>query len=91
MRKNEDIILRKIHGSCFLIDITDNYKGDKCPIFEINETGEFIWNCIVGNKEVDELAKSLKEAIIDEVDYELIFNDVKDFTDELIVKGFLEV
>ena len=44
--KNGDIILRTIHGSIFLIDISDNYSGDKCALYEINETGKFLWDNI---------------------------------------------
>ena len=48
MKKKKNIILRKIHGATFLINICDNYCGDQCAIYEINETGEFIWNHLDG-------------------------------------------
>ena len=34
--KKEGIVARTIHGSFFLIDIADNYSGDKCSLYEIN-------------------------------------------------------
>lgn len=40
---NEKVVAREIHGSYFLIDITDNYSGDRCALYEINETGMFLW------------------------------------------------
>lgn len=46
IKKNPNIVARKIHGSSFLIDISDNYSGDKCALYEINETGMFIWSNI---------------------------------------------
>ena len=55
MRKNENIVARKIHGSFFLIDISDNYSGDQCAIYEINETGMFIWEQINGARDIEEL------------------------------------
>lgn len=91
IKKNENIVMRKIHGSCFLIDISDKYLGDKCSMFEINETGEFIWNSIFDGAEIDEVAKSLQDAIVDDVDYEMILSDVTEYVQDLCKKSFLEV
>lgn len=91
LKKNENIVMRKIHDSCFLIDISDKYQGDKCSMFEINETGEFIWNSISDGKEISDVAYELKAAIVDEVDYELILADVTEFIHDLCGKGFMEV
>lgn len=91
IKRNENIVMRKIHGSCFLIDISDKYSGDKCSIFEINETGEFIWNSLCDGAEIDDVAKSLKAAIVDDVDYEIILSDVTEYVQDLCEKNFLEV
>lgn len=91
IKKNENIVARKIHSSSFLIDISDNYSGDKCSIYEINETGIFIWNNIDGTRNIDELAMLLKNAIIDEVDYQVLYSDVKEFVGTLIDRCFVEV
>lgn len=91
LKKNENIVMRKIHGSCFLIDISDKYKGDKCSMFEINETGEFIWNSISDGKEIIDVANVLKAAIVDDVDYEIVLSDVTEYVQDLCGKGFLEV
>lgn len=90
-KKNDNIVARKIHDSFFLIDISDNYSNNKCALFEINETGMFIWNNINGSRTVEELVTLLKDAIIDNVDYQILFNDVVDFTDTLTTKQFVEV
>lgn len=88
--KNNDIVLRTIHGSVFLIDISDNYAGDKCSIYEINETGKFLWNSIDENKTIDALVKSLQNAIIDEVPIDILFYDVTEFIDDLKSKQFVK-
>ena len=88
--KNNNIVLRTIHGSIFLIDISDNYAGDKCSIYEINETGEFLWNSIDENKTIDALVKSLQNAIIDEVPLDILFNDVTEFINDLKSKQFVK-
>ena len=91
MRKNENIVTRKIHGSFFLIDISDNYSGDQCAIYEINETGMFIWEQINGARDIEELVALLKSAVIDDVDPQLLRDDVTEFIDTLIMKRFVEV
>lgn len=89
LRKNDNIILRRIHGSVFLINITDNYSGDKCVLYEINETGEFIWNHIDGHRSVDELVEMLQETIVDEVPYEILKDDVQEYVSDLKSRGFV--
>ena len=89
--KKEGIVARTIHGSFLLIDITDNYSGDKCSLYEINQTGMFIWNHIDGSRSVRELAELLRDAIVDDVDIELIYQDVTEFVSDLQKKQFLEM
>lgn len=89
--KKDNIIFRKIHGSYFLIDITDNYANDKCSLFEVNEIGSFLWNEMSSNFTVEEITHKLQNAIIDEIDYETLFQDVNEFTFSLLCKGFIEV
>ena len=87
--RNENVIMRTIHGSIFLIDITDNYSGDNCSLYEINETGRFLWNSINGNVTMDDLVTSLQGVITDEVPYEIIYEDVSEFINSLEGKGFI--
>lgn len=90
IKKNENIVARKVHGSSFLIDISDNYSGDKCTIYEINETGMFIWDNINGTRSIEELVMLLKTVIIDDIDYQILHEDVKEFIDTLIIRQFVE-
>lgn len=89
LKRNCDVILRKIHGSIFLIDISDNYSGDKCSLYEINETGRFLWDNIDNSGTVDGLAKMLQDVIIDDVSYELLLKDVVEFINDLKEKKFI--
>lgn len=91
LKKNENIVSRKIHDSYFLIDITDNYSHDKCALYEINETGMFIWDKIDGAHTVSDIAVALQAAIIDEVDIQILIDDVSEFIETLEAKEFVEV
>lgn len=73
----------------FLIDITDNYSGDRCALYEVNETGMFLWENLSAKKTADELTTLLKEAIVDDVSYQIIFSDVMEFIHTLTDKNFI--
>ena len=73
-----------------MIDISDNYSGDTCSLYEINQTGMFIWNSIDGTRSIKELAELLQAAIIDDVDFEVLHEDVSEFVSTLIGMRFLE-
>lgn len=88
-RRSDDVVMRKIHDSFFLIDITDNYSGDKCALYEINETGAFIWEHINSQRDVDELAKLLQTEIVDEIDYKILYDDIMEFINVLKRMSFL--
>jgi len=90
INKRENVVARKIHDTFFLIDITDNYSDDKCVLYEINESGMFIWNSIDRKKTIDEIAALLKVAIIDDIDYQIIYDDVVDFVNALKAKQFVK-
>lgn len=87
--RNSNIVARRIHGSFFLIDICDNYSGDRCSLYEINETGMFIWEQIDGKKSIKEIACALKDAIIDEIVFQIIEKDVSEYINSLTKLNFL--
>lgn len=91
IKRKDNIVARKIHGSIFLINIFDNYKGNKCAIYEINETGMFIWENIDKEKNISELAILLRDEVDCAVEYQLIYDDVKEFIDTLVDRNFVEV
>lgn len=86
--RNKNIVLRNIHDTYFLIDITDNYQDDKCVIYEINEIGKFIWENIDG-KNVDDVAKKLHSIIIEKIEYQVIYIDVLEYVNILLEKKFI--
>lgn len=89
--KKHSIVARKISSAFFLIDITDSYANDKCALYEINETGKFIWDHINGERSIREIAVVLHSAIIDDIDFQLIYEDVLEFTKSLLSNDFVEV
>ncbi len=91
IQKQVNIISRKIHDTFFLIDITDNYAQDKCALYEINETGNFIWDHINGQNSINDIATALQHAIVDEIDLQILVDDVRDFVEMLLAKEFVEV
>lgn len=91
IRKSENIVSRKVCESFFLIDIADNYSQDKCALYEINETGNFIWDHIDGERCVLDIASELQKAIVDDIDLQILVDDVREFIDALFHKKFIEV
>ena len=89
MRKNPSIVPRQIHGAFFLIDISDNFANNCCALYELNETGMFLWNHITESSNKACLARELQAAIIDTVDYKIIYDDVSSYVDTLIANGFV--
>lgn len=88
-QKCEDIVLRPIHGSYFLINIADNYSGDQCNLFEINETGAFLWKHIDTSCTKETLVRELQNVLIDDVPQEVLLNDISEFLGDLAERGFV--
>lgn len=89
--RNGSIVGRKIHESFFLIDISDNYYSNKCALYEINETGKFIWDRINGELTIGEITTALQSAIVDDVDLQVLINDVTELIESLIGNNFVEI
>lgn len=91
VKRKDNVILRKIHGSYFLMDITDKYTNDRCVLFEINSIGAFLWDNISDIISINKLIEKLQSAIIDEIDYNVLYQDVTEFIISLSDKKFVEV
>ena len=89
--RSSDIVERKIHSTYFLVDITDNYSDDQCALYEINDIGSFIWNCIDGHRSIWDIAVELQNVITDEVDLQILIDDIYEFMEALLLKSFVEV
>lgn len=90
LRRNENIVARQVHGAYLLVDITDHYHEDTCALYEINETGMFLWEHMDGDRTADQLAALLCHAVTDAADPTLIRRDVAQFVQLLTAKGFVE-
>lgn len=88
--QNENIVSRKIHDAIFLIDITDNYNNSECTLMEIDEMGLYIWSMLDSVTSIDEVAKKIKAALVDDVEYEQIYDDVKEFILVLVEQGYVK-
>jgi len=91
IKKNADIVCRNIHGSIFLINITENYNNDLCTIYEINDIGEFIWHQLETQRSISDVVDTLIENINNYVEYRDIYEDAKEFIDTLVSLNFVEI
>lgn len=89
IKRNENIVARKIHGVFFLIDTKQSYMNDKCSLYEINELGFFVWNALLETENVYEIANMIKKEVEDDINIELIVNDVSGFLDMLRREGYV--
>ena len=69
--KNPCIVPRTIHGTFFLVNIGDNYAGDRCALHEVNQTGIFLWNQIDGRRTSADIAVLLNNAIVAIIDFDI--------------------
>ena len=89
-KKNKNIVLRNIHNTFFLIDITDNYSGDKCILNETNEVGAFIWNELSEKTSIEDIVDKLKSLLNEEVSRDAIYSDIQEYIHYLKHSGFVE-
>lgn len=74
---NSNILLRNIHDSYFLINITQNYLDDKCYLFELNDAGCYIWNQLKMNISIEKIAEFFYSDVQNEVSMDSIICDIK--------------
>lgn len=89
-KQNANIVARKIFDSYFLIDITDNYIGDMCSLYAINEIGYFIWELLSELYDLDDIVNRVMVAIVDDVGFNEIRSDIAEYIDTLCSAGFVE-
>lgn len=88
--KNQNIVVRKVHDTFFLIDISQNYLNDKCSLYEINETGNFIWQQLENVEDIQKIVNCLMNNLVEDVDYLEVYADVEEYISILKKEGFLE-
>ncbi len=87
--KNENIVCRGIHDKCYLIDITQNYLDNRCLLYELNETGRFIWEQLDHADHAEAVVQELLRVIVSDVDENVIRDDVGEYLDLLEKEGFI--
>lgn len=85
----DNIVLRKIANKFYLINIKDNYTGDICKLYEINEIGNFIWNLLDNPITLVNIVDKLFKVIVPSTDYSIVYNDVDHFINVLIDLKFI--
>lgn len=88
--RSSDVVLRKIHNSYFLIDLTDNYLDFECCLCEINEVGKFIWDTLSREMTIEEITDSLITVLKDDIEYLEVFNDIADYVAMLVGQAFVK-
>lgn len=87
MRRNPNIILRKVEPAHFLVDITKSYNSTEESLLEIDEMGVAIWNCIESNMSRADIISSFLALLVDEKDDDfvsMVSKDVNEFIDFLV-------
>ena len=85
-RKKEEIVTRKIAGETILVPIRGSL-ADMQKIFSLNPVGEFIWQEINGQKNLQQISESIQSVF--DVSQEEADTDVQDFITELLREGLI--
>ncbi len=85
-RKREEVVTRKIAGEVILVPIRGKL-ADMQRIFSLNPVGEFIWEHLNGERNLDEIREALLSAF--DVGREQAEADVHDFISQLLKEGLV--
>lgn len=88
--QSEDIVMRKIGDSYFLIDIHQNYSTDNM-FLHINDIGGFIWEILGSAITVEGISEILLAKLSDRetCDRDEIIRDISSFIDLLTKSGYV--
>lgn len=75
-RKKREVVIRKIGGEYILVPVIDDIIEMNC-IYNLNETGAFIWDMIDGNRNVSEIKNEMLNEF--EAESDDIRKDLEDF------------
>ena len=92
LKKNSEIVLRKVGDFYFLIDPRKSYNSDTEDIFQTNEIGAAIWNILSVAHEIDGIHKVLIGMLNEDVDdgmSEEIREDISEFVEQLKLCSFV--
>lgn len=92
IKKNKEIVLRKVGQFYFLIDPRVSYNSDDEDIFQTDEIGAAMWNCIDEETDFTTVYESFIKLLNDELTPELrrqIDSDLRDYLNQLKVNLFI--
>ncbi|TAN40258.1 MAG: PqqD family protein [Nitrospirae bacterium] len=87
LRKNEKVVFRKLGGEYVLVPLSSSV-ADVEAIFNLNETGAFVWERIDGRRRLGEILEEMKAEYEDDGRLEA---DAIAFVAEMLEAKLLEV
>ena len=88
MKIKKGFVLKEIAGSFVVVPVGDDLV-DFSLMITTNETGAFIWNCMLEETDIHTICEKLKTEYVGVTDEELI-QDINSFADLLADHGILE-
>ena len=79
-RRAENIVKREIAGSTLLVPVVGELAQMRC-IFDLNATGELIWDLLDGSTSSDDINSRIAETF--SISHESLGQDTADFLEEL--------
>lgn len=74
------IVTRKTGNEYILVPVTNNI-ADMDSVYTLNDSGAFIWECIDGKRDIEEIIGKLTDEY--DIDRETAINDVIGFMDRM--------
>ena len=81
------VVLRRIGEDRLLVPVSGGAARENC-VFPLNETGEFIWDCLMQGRTLDETAAAVAAAFA--VASEEARTDCRGFAEKLVSQGLIE-
>ncbi len=87
MKIKSGFLLKEIAGDFVVVPVDSNFV-DFGAMMTLNESGAFLWNCLLSDTTVDQLAEKLAGEY--EVDIVTAREDISGFVEKLSQKGLLD-
>ena len=81
------VVLRRIGEDRLLVPVSGGVARENC-VFPVNEPGEFIWDCLMKGRTLDETAAALAGEFA--VAPEAALSDCREFAGRLLSQGLIE-
>lgn len=81
------VVLRRIGEDRLLVPVSGGVAQENC-VFPVNETGEFIWECLTKGKTLDETTAAMAAEFA--VASEDARTDGREFAERLLAQGLIE-